>query len=171
MAGISNSWYLLASLKWFSKTVFRWNSFILSWSLLVKCRLVNVCVYLLHVFSSARPPRTPTHKQTLASDGRLYRCELAPGLSNGALRADEPEDPDEDWEEREASRTHSVKFVDAQEQDNREVSSTTSSATASSARRLAVWWRTFFDTLWERLTDCVSKTVLRSDSYNMLPAG
>ncbi|XP_065157658.1 protein lap4-like isoform X4 [Atheta coriaria] len=60
------------------------------------------------------------YQPTIASDGRLYRCELAPGLSNGALRADEPEDPDEDWEEREASRTHSVKFVDAQEQDNRE---------------------------------------------------
>lgn len=64
-----------------------------------------------------------------ASDGRLYRCDVAPALSNGALAAgaganDETAatDDEDDWEEKEASRQHSVKFTDPQDTDNREVS-------------------------------------------------
>lgn len=57
-----------------------------------------------------------------ASDGRLFRCDVTATLSNGTLT--NPTDDaasDDDWEEREASRTHSVKFSDPQEQDNKEV--------------------------------------------------
>lgn len=67
-----------------------------------------------------------------SSDGRLYRCNYSSGLSNGTLTVatdggNYTEDEDEDWEEKEASRTHSVKFTDPQEQDNREVGYATSS--------------------------------------------
>ncbi|XP_044762164.1 protein lap4-like isoform X3 [Coccinella septempunctata] len=66
------------------------------------------------------------YQPTIASsDGRLYRCNYSSGLSNGTLTVatdggNYTEDDDEDWEEKEASRTHSVKFTDPQEQDNRE---------------------------------------------------
>ncbi|XP_074033149.1 scribble planar cell polarity protein isoform X6 [Leptinotarsa decemlineata] len=64
------------------------------------------------------------YQPTIASDGRLYRCDVTPGLSNGSTlsRTDgaTEDDDDEDWLEHEASRTHSVKFTDPQEQDNRE---------------------------------------------------
>ncbi|XP_049821121.1 protein lap4 isoform X4 [Aethina tumida] len=67
------------------------------------------------------------YQPTIASDGRLYRCDVAPALSNGALAAgaganDEmaATDDEDDWEEKEASRQHSVKFTDPQDTDNRE---------------------------------------------------
>ncbi|XP_072380007.1 protein lap4 isoform X6 [Diabrotica undecimpunctata] len=68
------------------------------------------------------------YQPTIASDGRFYHHhdhELTPGLSNGSTlsrtdgAATEDED-DDDWREHEASRTHSVKFTDPQEKDNRE---------------------------------------------------
>ncbi|XP_057652662.1 protein lap4-like isoform X15 [Diorhabda carinulata] len=69
------------------------------------------------------------YQPTIASDGRFYHHhhhhDLTPGLSNGSTlsRTDgavtEDED-DDDWREHEASRTHSVKFTDPQEKDNRE---------------------------------------------------
>lgn len=62
-----------------------------------------------------------------SSDGRLYRCNASRSLSNGALATTDDAASEEDWEAMEASRTHSVKFSDPQEQDNREVSSTNSS--------------------------------------------
>lgn len=70
-------------------------------------------------------------KNKTASDGRLYRCEVTPGLSNGSTlsrtddsKATEDEDDydDDNWKEQEASRTHSVKFSDSQDTENREVS-------------------------------------------------
>ncbi|XP_045477554.1 protein lap4 isoform X14 [Harmonia axyridis] len=65
------------------------------------------------------------YQPTIASsDGRLYRCNYSSGLSNGTLTVATDggnyTDEDEDWEEKEASRTHSVKFTDPQDQDNRE---------------------------------------------------
>ncbi|XP_050308936.1 protein lap4-like isoform X3 [Anthonomus grandis grandis] len=59
---------------------------------------------------------------TLA-DGRLYRCDLNTGLSNGTLSrltASTKDDVSDDWQEQEASRTHSVKFTDNQDQENKE---------------------------------------------------
>lgn len=70
-------------------------------------------------------------------DGRLYRCgikfsgenlnEASDGEANVASVSSpdcQQESDDEDWEEREASRTHSVKFTDDLDQDqNKEVSS------------------------------------------------
>lgn len=56
---------------------------------------------------------------------------MTPGLSNGSTlsrtdesKATEDEDDydDDNWKEQEASRTHSVKFSDTQDTDNREVS-------------------------------------------------
>ncbi|KAK5649495.1 hypothetical protein RI129_000524 [Pyrocoelia pectoralis] len=64
-------------------------------------------------------PQQEYQPTIIASDGRLYRCDVTPTLSNGALAADDG-GSDEDWEEREASRTHSVKFSDPQDHDNRE---------------------------------------------------
>lgn len=86
----------------------------------------------------------------LASDGRLYRCDVTPTLSNGALAADDG-GSDEDWEEREASRTHSVKFTDPQDHDSREVSPLPSKCP-----------------LWPWLRNCVSRNLWPSDSYYML---
>lgn len=88
-----------------------------------------------------------------SSDGRLYRCDVTPTLlSNGAtIRSDEPES-DDDWEEREASRTHSVKFSDPQEQDNREVRTETNC--------IPTWW------LW--FIECFNRNLRRTDSYYML---
>nr|XP_022902377.1 protein lap4 isoform X4 [Onthophagus taurus] len=63
------------------------------------------------------------YQPTIASlDGRLYRCDVTPILSNGGIAPspDDTRDEDSDWEEKEASRTHSVKFSDPQDQDNRE---------------------------------------------------
>lgn len=61
-----------------------------------------------------------------ASDGRLYRCDMNSGLSNGTLSriaaATTKDDVSDDWQEHEASRTHSVKFSDPQDQENKEVS-------------------------------------------------
>lgn len=57
----------------------------------------------------------------LASDGRLFRCDVTSSLSNGAVATTDDAASDEDWEEKEASRTHSVKFSDPQDQDNKEV--------------------------------------------------
>lgn len=87
----------------------------------------------------------------LASDGRLYRCDVTPTLSNGALATDETVS-DEDWEEREASRTHSVKFTDPQQQDSREVSH-------SPTAKCSAW-------VW--LADCLNRTLQPADSYYML---
>lgn len=87
-----------------------------------------------------------------SSDGRLYRCDVTPALSNGALRSDDP-GSDDDWEEREASRTHSVKFSDPQDQDNREVRSETKCY------------------LWVWFTECINRNIRnirRSDSYYVL---
>lgn len=62
-------------------------------------------------------------------DGRLYRCDIkfsANDLQENNLRSgslDQKVESDEDstgWEEREASRTHSVKFTDDVEE-NKEV--------------------------------------------------
>ena len=68
-------------------------------------------------------------------DGRLYRCgikfsgknlnETSDGEANVAsvLLPDCQQESDDDWEEKEASRTHSVKFTDYPDQDqNKEVS-------------------------------------------------
>ncbi|XP_023312117.1 protein lap4 [Anoplophora glabripennis] len=60
------------------------------------------------------------YQPTIASDGRLYRCDVTPGLSNGTLTRTDDATSEDDWQEHEASRTHSVKFTDPQEQDNRE---------------------------------------------------
>ncbi|CAG9857264.1 unnamed protein product [Phyllotreta striolata] len=69
------------------------------------------------------------YQPAIASDGRFYACDVKPGLrSNGSstlsptdgAATEEDEEDDEDWREREANRTHSVKFTDAQEKDNRE---------------------------------------------------
>lgn len=63
-------------------------------------------------------------------DGRLYRCDIkfsGNELQENNLRSDsvdQKQESDEDssgWEEREASRTHSVKFTDDVEE-NKEVS-------------------------------------------------
>ncbi|KAK4881366.1 hypothetical protein RN001_004685 [Aquatica leii] len=64
-------------------------------------------------------PQQEYQPTIIASDGRLYRCDVTPTLSNGALATDDGAS-DDDWEEREASRTHSVKFTDPQDHDNRE---------------------------------------------------
>lgn len=83
-----------------------------------------------------------TKKNQLASsDGRLYRCNASRSLSNGALATTDDAASEEDWETLEASRTHSVKFSDPQEQDNREVSSTNSTTT------------------WGWLIDCYEHTI------------
>jgi len=68
-------------------------------------------------------------------DGRLYRCgikfsgedlnETSDGEANIASVSlpDCQQESDDDWEEKEASRTHSVKFTDDLDQDqNKEVS-------------------------------------------------
>jgi protein scribble len=60
------------------------------------------------------------YQPTIASDGRLFRCDVTSTLSNGAIAAADDAVSDEDWEEREASRTHSVKFSDPQDQDSKE---------------------------------------------------
>lgn len=61
-----------------------------------------------------------------ASDGRLYRCDVNSGLSNGTLSritaSTTKDDVSDDWQEQEASRLHSVKFTDPQDQENKEVS-------------------------------------------------
>ncbi|XP_030757853.1 protein lap4 isoform X4 [Sitophilus oryzae] len=64
------------------------------------------------------------YQPTITSDGRLYRYDT--GLSNGTLsrisattvRTDDA--TSDDWQEQEASRTHSVKFTDPQDKDNKE---------------------------------------------------
>ncbi|XP_063912792.1 protein lap4-like isoform X3 [Zophobas morio] len=60
------------------------------------------------------------YQPTITSDGRLFRCDVTSTLSNGAVAATDDAASDEDWEEKEASRTHSVKFSDPQDQDNKE---------------------------------------------------
>ncbi|XP_064213806.1 protein lap4 isoform X4 [Tribolium castaneum] len=60
------------------------------------------------------------YQPTIASDGRLFRCDVTSSLSNGAIATTDDAASDEDWEEKEASRTHSVKFSDPQDQDNKE---------------------------------------------------
>ncbi|XP_068911978.1 protein lap4 isoform X7 [Tenebrio molitor] len=60
------------------------------------------------------------YQPTIASDGRLFRCDVTSTLSNGAIAAADDAVSDEDWEEREASRTHSVKFSDPQDQYSKE---------------------------------------------------
>lgn len=96
----------------------------------------------------------------LASDGRLYRCDVTPGLSNGCLATTDDAVSDDDWEEREANRTHSVKFTDPQEQDNREVSSTsTTTSTTTPSTSCSTWF-------W--LLGCINRTIQPSDSYYML---
>ncbi|KAH1020683.1 hypothetical protein HUJ04_010298 [Dendroctonus ponderosae] len=58
------------------------------------------------------------------SDGRLYRCDVNSGLSNGTLSritaSTTKDDVSDDWQEQEASRLHSVKFTDPQDQENKE---------------------------------------------------
>lgn len=111
-------------------------------------------------------PFVVTSAPSVASaDGRLYRCDVTPALSNGTLAAAAEDtttnvSDDEGWEEREASRTHSVKFTDPQDQDSREVSPTPSSSTARTWTTKCV--------RWVRLLDCVNRTLRRSDSYYML---
>lgn len=85
-----------------------------------------------------------------SSNGRLYRCDVTPALSNGALRSDDPAS-DDDWEEQEASRTLSVKFSDPQDQDNREV-------------------RCYFQNccFWVWLVKCFNHNLRQSESYYML---
>ncbi|KAK9730452.1 PDZ domain [Popillia japonica] len=65
-------------------------------------------------------PQQEYQPTNASSDGRLYRCDVTAALSNGALRSDDQNSELDDWEEKEASRTHSVKFSDPQDQDNRE---------------------------------------------------
>lgn len=104
------------------------------------------------------------HLPSVASaDGRLYRCDVTPALSNGTLAATAEDtttnaSDDEGWEEKEASRTHSVKFTDPQDQDSREVSSTTSSTSSTLTKCVC----------WVHLLDCVSRTLQRSESYYVL---
>lgn len=92
-----------------------------------------------------------------SADGRLYRCDVTPTLSNGALVADDAAaSEDDDWEEREASRTHSVKFTDAQEPDSREVSPENVDGVVKCPA-------------WYRLMDCVVRRGLRpGESYYVL---
>lgn len=101
--------------------------FVCFWSFLLFKALCFLC--LLSMFAQKRTA-CALKKQT-ASDGRLYRCEVTPGLSNGSTlsrtddsKATEDEDDydDDNWKEQEASRTHSVKFSDSQDTENREVS-------------------------------------------------
>lgn len=106
----------------------------------------------IHIYYSSCDALLPfvlLHVLLASSDGRLYRCDVTPTLSNGALRSDEPES-EEDWEEREASRTHSVKFTDPQDQDNREVRSETHCS------------------LWVWFSECINHNIRRSDSYYVL---
>ncbi|XP_076251179.1 scribble planar cell polarity protein isoform X16 [Rhynchophorus ferrugineus] len=64
------------------------------------------------------------YQPAITSDGRLYRYDT--GLSNGTLsrlsattvRTDDA--TSDDWQEQEANRTHSVKFTDPQDKDNKE---------------------------------------------------
>lgn len=128
------------------------------------------------------PPLTPTHAPRFrflckapffclcctlsASDGRLYRCDVTTGLSNGTLTRTDDAASEDDWQEHEASRTHSVKFTDPQEQDNREVSSHSYPSMVwlvgcySRAKETAVRWC------------CASRgrSLSRSNSYYMLNA-
>lgn len=91
-----------------------------------------------------------------SSDGRLYRCDVSAVLSNGALGlVTDDGASDDDWEEREASRTHSVKFSDPQDHDNREVS-------------YHHYITTLVSNLWLRFRKCFSRTVWHSESYYML---
>ncbi|CAG9769323.1 unnamed protein product [Ceutorhynchus assimilis] len=64
------------------------------------------------------------YQPTITSDGRLYRCDMNTGLSNGTLSritaSGAKDDVSDDWQEHEASRTHSVKFSDPQDQENKE---------------------------------------------------
>ncbi|VEN63990.1 unnamed protein product [Callosobruchus maculatus] len=93
------------------------------------------------------PPRhCPAHSCVawpIAADGRLYRCDVT--TANGTFSYADPhgggatgdeEEEDDDWREQEASRTHSVKFSDPQEQDNREVSISSSVDACSKCFRL-----------------------------------
>jgi hypothetical protein len=88
--------------------------FILSHSI---CTLLLRCLFRYFVFVST----VLSVLHMLASDGRLFRCDVTSTLSNGAIAAADDAVSDEDWEEREASRTHSVKFSDPQDQDSKEV--------------------------------------------------
>jgi hypothetical protein len=87
--------------------------FILSHSI---CTLLLRCLFRYFVFVST----VLSVLHMLASDGRLFRCDVTSTLSNGAIAAADDAVSDEDWEEREASRTHSVKFSDPQDQDSKE---------------------------------------------------
>ncbi|XP_066248710.1 protein lap4 [Euwallacea similis] len=64
------------------------------------------------------------YQPVITSDGRLYRCDVNAGLSNGTLSritaSSTKDDVSDDWQEHEASRTHSVKFTDPQDQENKE---------------------------------------------------
>ncbi|XP_048522815.1 protein lap4 isoform X4 [Dendroctonus ponderosae] len=64
------------------------------------------------------------YQPTITSDGRLYRCDVNSGLSNGTLSritaSTTKDDVSDDWQEQEASRLHSVKFTDPQDQENKE---------------------------------------------------
>lgn len=76
-------------------------------------------------FLCAHPAAAPAIVTITASDGRLYRCDVNTGLSNGTLSritaSTTKDDVSDDWQEHEASRTHSVKFTDPQDQENKEV--------------------------------------------------
>lgn len=114
---------------------------------------------------------TPSYLTVASADGRLYRCDVTPALSNGTLATTTAEDTttnisdDEGWEEKEASRTHSVKFTDPQDQDSREVSSTTTSTTSSSTRTTTI---KRIRSAVIQLFDCFNRTLRRSDSYYVL---
>lgn len=111
------------------------------------------------------------HVHPLASEGRFYPRDVTPGFcSNGSTlsrtdgAATEDDDDDDDWREQEASRTHSVKFTDPQEKDNREVRNTLSS-TLSYAVRV---YNAVKDWVMKRCCENSTGSLSRSNSYYML---
>lgn len=133
---------------------------------LLSCAACACCFYGAPFFISVC-----VHLSLAASDGRLYRCDVTSGLSNGTLsRTDDgttggEDEDDDDWKEHEASRTHSVKFTDPQDQENREVSSWFFSSTTQ-------WLMGYFDMVKGCSVSwcCVSsgRHLTRTSSYYML---
>lgn len=94
--------------------------------------LIDLFAYTGHRFAASSPFCSWLFVDALY-DGRLYRCdvkfsgsqhlpECAPSDARRRISEEEEEEDDVGWEEREASRTHSVKFHDVAEAENKEVS-------------------------------------------------